>query len=245
MPVVTTRLPAAVLWDMDGTLVDTEPYWIHAETELVRAFGGDWTDEDGLQLVGSGLWDSAAVFQRAGVDLPADEIVRRLTAAVRELIIERGAPWRPGALELLSSIREAGVPTALVTMSLRGMAEDIVAEVPFEAFELIIAGDMVENPKPHPEPYLRAAERLGVDIAACIALEDSPPGVAAGVASGAFTIGVPHIASLDESEAHLLLPSLAGVTSAELFAAAASHLNASELAGSRPPLADEPEEATA
>lgn len=228
MPVVTTRLPAAVLWDMDGTLVDTEPYWIHAETELVRAFGGEWTDADGLQLVGSGLWESAAIFQRAGVDLSLDEIVHRLTAQVRELIVERGAPWRPGALELLRSIREAGVPTALVTMSLRGMAEDIVAEVPFEAFDLIIAGDMVDRPKPHPEPYLRAAEALGVDIAACIALEDSPPGVASAFASGAFAIGVPHIASLDDSDAHLLLPSLAGVTSAELFAAASTHLNASQ-----------------
>ena len=84
MPVVTTRLPAAVLWDMDGTIVDTEPYWIRAETELVRSFGGEWTDEDGLQLVGSGLWESAAVFQRAGVDLPADDIVHRLTNRVRE-----------------------------------------------------------------------------------------------------------------------------------------------------------------
>ena len=76
---MTKRLPAAVLWDMDGTLVDTEPYWMRAELELIREFGGTWTEEDALQVVGAGLWDAAAVFQRAGVDLPADEIVERLT----------------------------------------------------------------------------------------------------------------------------------------------------------------------
>ena len=101
---------------MDGTLVDTEPYWLRAEAELVRSFGGVWTDEDGLQLVGAGLWDSAAVFQRAGVELTADEIVQHLTGRVREQIVTDGAPWRPGARELLRDIRDAGVPTALVTM---------------------------------------------------------------------------------------------------------------------------------
>lgn len=238
MPVVTTRLPAAVLWDMDGTLVDTEPYWIRAEAELVRSYGGVWTEEDGLQLVGSGLWDSAAVFQRAGVELSADEIVHHLTGRVREQIVAEGAPWRPGARELLREIREAGVPTGLVTMSLRAMAEDIVAATGFEAFDVLVAGDMVDHPKPHPEPYLRAAERLGVDITACIALEDSPPGVASAAASGAFALGIPHIASLDGSDAHLLWPTLEGRTSAQLFAAAGAHLAAR-------PFADEPEEANA
>ncbi len=226
MPVVTTRLPAAVLWDMDGTIVDTEPYWIRAETELVRSFGGEWTDEDGLQLVGSGLWESAAVFQRAGVDLPADDIVHRLTNRVREQLIETGVPWRPGAKELLRELRDAGVPTALVTMSLRAMAEDIVSAIDFEAFDALVAGDTVQHPKPHPEPYLRAAELLGVDIAACIALEDSPPGVASAAASGAFAVGVPHIASLEGSDAHVLWPTLDGVTADILFDAAAAHLAA-------------------
>lgn len=116
---------------MDGTVVDTEPYWMEAETQLVAAHGGVWTHEDGLLLVGSGLWDSAAVLQGRGVALDADAIVLHLTNHVRRLIDERGVPFRPGAQELLQELREAGVPTALVTMSIRSMAEDIANGIPF------------------------------------------------------------------------------------------------------------------
>ena len=143
---------------MDGTLVDTERYWMAAEEELVESFGGRWTHEDALGLVGSGLWESARVFQAAGVDLDADTIVARLTARVQEQLAEHGVPWRPGARELLEALRVASVPTALVTMSVRSMADDVVRAIPFEAFDVIVTGDAVGNAKPHPEPYLTAAD---------------------------------------------------------------------------------------
>lgn len=210
LPVVSNSLPAAVLWDMDGTLVDTEPYWIEAETVLVESFGGSWTEEDALALVGSGLWESAAVLQSYGVRLSADEIVFGLTRRVRELLDERGVPWRPGARELLESLREAGVPTALVTMSIRSMADDIVAATGFDAFDAIVTGDSVERPKPHPDPYLDGARLLGVDIRRSVAIEDSVTGVASARASGAITVGVPHILSLDGAGADVIWPTLAG-----------------------------------
>jgi HAD superfamily hydrolase (TIGR01509 family) len=219
---VTKRLPAAVLWDMDGTLVDTEPYWMRAETELIREFGGSWTEEDALQLVGAGLWDAAAVFQREGVDLPADEIVARLTERVREQLAQHGVPWQPGAQELLKSVRDAGIPTALVTMSIRSMAEDIVGVIPFTAFDELVTGDEVAAPKPHPEPYLAAAGRLGVDIADCVAIEDSPTGLAAAMSAGAVSIGVPHMLSLDEAPSHVVWPTLDGRTLDDIVAVAAS-----------------------
>ena len=205
-----TRLPAAVLWDMDGTLVDTEPYWMTAETELVKSFGGSWSHEDALGVVGAGLWESASILQRAGVDLDADAIVERLTERVREQLQLHGVPWQPGARELLQELRDAGVPTALVTMSIRSMAEDIVAAIPFHAFDELVTGDQVSEPKPHPEPYLTAAERLGVDIADCVAIEDSPPGLASATSAGAVAIGVPHMVSLDEAAANVIWPTLDG-----------------------------------
>lgn len=197
---------------MDGTLVDTEQYWMAAETELMEAFGLPWSHENALELVGSGLWDGAAYFQAKGVDLDADTIVNRLTERVREQLEEHGVPWRPGARELLQALREASVPTALVTMSVRSMADDIVAAIPFEAFDLIVSGDSVENAKPHPEPYLTAAAQLGVDIADCIAIEDSPTGLASAHASGAIALAVPNFIPLDGLPAAALWPTLDGTT---------------------------------
>lgn len=195
---------------MDGTLVDTEPYWMASEVELVSSFGGEWSHEDGLKLVGSGLWNSAAVLQAHGVRMGADEIVYWLTDRVQERLASEGVPLRPGAGELLRALRAEGVATALVTMSVRRMAEQIVSLLPFDAFDVIVAGDEVERPKPDPEPYLLAARKLGIDPRDAVAIEDSVAGVHAAVASGAVTIGVPHMIELPAGDDHVLWPSLAG-----------------------------------
>lgn len=214
------QLPSAVLWDMDGTLVDTEPFWFAAEIELVGRFGGTWTHEQALSLVGSGLRDGARVLQQHGVGMTVDEIVEWQTDFVTERLVPP-LPWRPGALALLAGLRDAGVPTALVTMSVRRMAQAVAAAVPFGGFDAVVAGDDVERPKPHPEAYLRAAELLGVDIAQCVAIEDSPPGLAAAVASGAATIGVPHQATLPEGDRWRLWTTLDGRGTEDLAAVAA------------------------
>jgi HAD superfamily hydrolase (TIGR01509 family) len=209
-------LPAAVLWDMDGTIVDTEPYWMQAETELVASWGGVWTHDDGMLLVGSGLWNSAAILQSRGVDLSLDAIVAWLTDRVQQQVAEQGIPWRPGSRELLRSVKAAGVPTALVTMSVERMARQIIDLIDFPAFDLVIAGDMVPNSKPHPDPYLLAAARLGVDPRRCIAIEDSFPGVASAVAAGTIAIAVPHQIDLPESDSYTRWPTLLGRTVADL-----------------------------
>jgi len=205
-------LPAAVLWDMDGTIVDTEPYWMRAETELMAEFGGVWTHEDGMSLIGSGLWNSAAILQARGVDLTADAIVARLTDRVQQQLAEHGIPWRPGSRELLRQLKAAGVPTALVTMSVERMARQIIDLIDFAAFDVVVAGDMVENSKPHPDPYLVAAKQLGVDPATCIAIEDSVPGVESAVAAGTITIAVPHQIDLPKSVLYTRWPTLDGRT---------------------------------
>lgn len=212
------RLPAAVFWDMDGTLVDTEPYWMESEVELVSSFGGTWTHDDGLLLVGLGLWNSAEILRSRGVAMEADAIVQWLTDRVQHKLATNGVPWRPGARELLASLRERGVRTALVTMSVRRMAEQVVAGIPFDAFDAIVSGDEVTEAKPHPEPYLRAARLLEVDPRDAVAIEDSLVGLSSAVASGAATIGVPHIVPLPESEQHTLWPTLVGRTADDIAA---------------------------
>lgn len=205
---------------MDGTLVDTEPYWIRAETELVESFGGTWTHEDALGVIGAGLWTSAQALQSHGVTLSGDEIVATLTARVREQLTSSGVPWRPGARELLGDIRAAGIPTALVTMSVRAMAEQIVAEIPFDAFDLLVTGDEVGNPKPHPDAYTTAARKLGVEPGETIAIEDSVSGLASAIAAGTIAIGVPHIVELPIGDDRTIWPTLAGRTLSDLAAVA-------------------------
>ncbi len=194
---------------MDGTLVDTEPYWLIAQTELVHAWGGQWTHEDGLQTVGSSLTRSSRIIASRGVDLDPDEIVQLLTDRVLSQLGDKD-PWRPGARELLDELHREGIPTALVTMSIRRMADRVAEAAQFPEFDVVIAGDEVVNGKPDPEPYLRAAAALGVDPSDCVAIEDSEFGVASAVASGATTIAVPLHVPLPESSAYTVWESLAG-----------------------------------
>jgi len=208
-------LPAGVFWDMDGTLVDTEPYWLTAETALVESYGGVWTIEDGLQLVGSSLERSAIILQSRGVTLGVAEIVELLTDRVLDQI-RISVPWRPGARELLAALRDAGVPTALVTMSIGRMAEHVAGSLGFVGFDAIVSGDQVSAGKPDPECYLRAAELLGVDPTRSVAIEDSEYGVAAGVAAGMATIAVPMHVALPPSPSYTLWPDLEGRTPADL-----------------------------
>lgn len=204
---------------MDGTLVNTEPYWITAETQLIESFGGSWTHEQALQLVGSGLWASARILQVHGVEMGEDEIVDHLTDRVIEQLVEFGIPWRPGARELLTELRELNVPTALVTMSVSRMAHHVADRLGFLGFDAVVSGDDVTQSKPHPESYLRGAELLGVDPAECVAIEDSVPGIASAAAAGTVVIGVPFLVDIDDSAAHVLWPTLAERTVADLAGA--------------------------
>jgi len=207
---------------MDGTIVDTEPYWMRAEVALVESYGRSWTTEDAMQLVGSGLENSARILQRAGVELEVPEIIDRLTDEVLEQI-EVAVPWRPGARQLIEQLRSAGIPIALVTMSMRRMALRVAAAIGPDTFDVVIGGDDVEHEKPHPEPYLTAAERLGVAIERCVAIEDSQFGLASAISSGAATIGVPLHLPLQEGPTHVLWPSLEGTTVTDLTAVLNRH----------------------
>ena len=208
--------PAAVLWDMDGTLIDSEPLWLAAETAMLGRYGLEMTEEVRDQIVGSGLRTGAALFQRLGVPMEIDAIVDEWADAVIAGLRANEAEWRPGAVELLESLRDAGIQAALVTMSVRRIADAVVEMLPAGLFAAVIAGDEVAHEKPHPEPYLAAAQQLGVQIEACLALEDSVTGLRSAHSSGAVTVGIPHILRLDEAPSHELWDSLEGVNAARL-----------------------------
>src|SRR6476660_7266521 len=211
------RLPAAVLWDMDGTLVDTEPYWINAEHAIVEEAGGTWSDEYAHQLVGNDLMVSAQFIRdNSPVELDPVEIIEEL---LRRVVAQVPAhvPWRPGPLDLLTGLRDAGVPSALVTMSWRSLADAVLAALPDDTFSAVITGDEVEHGKPHPEPYLAAARALGVEVGSSIAIEDSPTGVASAVAAGVPTLAVPHVVPVPIHRGAVQLPSLRGLTPPDLL----------------------------
>ena len=184
-----TELPAAVLWDLDGTLVDTEPAWMRAEVLLANRHGVNWGPHDALQLIGTSLPNAGRIFQDLGVPGSVAEIVDELIGVVVETLGNH-IEWQPGAQRILAELRDAGVRQALVTMSYRDMADLIIAGAPADTLTTSVTGDEVTNGKPHPEPYLAAADLLGVDIAQCVAVEDSPTGIASALASGARVIGV-------------------------------------------------------
>lgn len=215
---------AAVLWDMDGTLVDTEPYWIETEFELAERFGGTWSEEHGLALVGNDLLASGRYILRhmfapdaPGARLTPERVVDLLLDGVVARV-EQAVPWRPGARELLAGLVEAGVPCALVTMSYQRFVEPILTQLPAGAFSEIVTGDKVAQGKPHPEAYLKAAAGLGVAAADCLAIEDSNTGATSAEAAGCTVLVVPCHVRVEPGERRVFRDTLEGIGVDELLA---------------------------
>lgn len=214
LPVVHTL--AAVLWDLDGTLVDTESAWIAAEHRLVADAGGQWTDELAHDLVGRDLRESAALI-RANSPVALDDVTL-ITTLMRQVIdtILVAMPWRPGAVELLADLREHGVACALVTMSWTPLARVVIEALPPGTFAAVVTGDRVRWGKPHPQPYAVACAELGVDPQACLAIEDSPTGLASAVAAGIPTLAVPNVVPVPARAGSTQVATLAGLDLADL-----------------------------
>lgn len=215
------ELPAAVLFDMDGTLVDSEPLWLDAEVEVMTSLGAEWTSIDQEICLGGPLERvTSHMRQRAGTSIPDEEIGDMLLDAM-EFRLRRTPPtWRPGAQELLRQCHAMALPTALVSASwtrlIAAVAERIESELGASAFSVVVAGDDVTHSKPHPEPYATAARLLSTSTESCLALEDSPTGVTSARDAGCRVVAIPHLASVD----HLgtaVVPSLAGHSVASLW----------------------------
>jgi HAD superfamily hydrolase (TIGR01509 family) len=205
------ELPRAVLWDMDGTLVDTEPYWMECEFALAAKYGGTWSDEHALAVVGGDLIDSATYMrEHMGIDRTPRQIVEELLDGVVAMV-EQEVPWRPGARELLASLRELEVPCALVTMSWRRFVEPVVRSLPEGSFDALVCGDEVAHGKPHPEPYELAAKLLGFAPEQTLAIEDSPTGATSAEAAGCQVLVVPSHVAVTAGGRRVLIDSLVGL----------------------------------
>ena len=207
---------AAVLWDMDGTLVETEPYWIEAEFALVAAHGGTWSDEHALNLVGNDLLVSGRyIREHSGIDVEPAQIVEELLDRVVARLGQQ-VPWRPGAVELLTDLRAHGVRCGLVTMSYRRFVEPMLRALPADTFEVIVTGDSVSQGKPHPEPYLTAARLLGVDAADCLAIEVSNTGARSAESAGCTVLVIQNHVPVLPGERRVFHDSLVGLTPHDL-----------------------------
>ncbi|WP_327281895.1 MULTISPECIES: HAD family phosphatase [unclassified Streptomyces] len=203
---------AAVLFDMDGTLVDTEVLWWRTTERIAQGLGHELTDADAPEVVGRAVEDTAAHLVRVSGGGDPSAVAQSLTADFFRRV-EAGAPMRPGAQRLLTALETEGVPFALVSASPRLVVDSVVggslAHVPF-AFTL--SADDTDRTKPHPEPYRTAAERLGATAGDCVAVEDSPDGAASAEAAGCGVLVVPSLLEVPASPARTFAHSLEDVT---------------------------------
>jgi HAD superfamily hydrolase (TIGR01509 family) len=211
----------AVLFDMDGLLVDSEPLWFEVEHTVMTMLGGDWTPQDQQALVGGSLHRSVDyLLRRASRPASHDEVASLLISGMADLLAEREAAVMPGALDLLAQVKAAAIPSVLVTSSERVIMDAVLASLARHEidFTATVCGADVRHPKPEPEPYQRAAALIGAEPRFCVALEDSSNGVASALAAGCVTVAVPGVAQVDPRPGLTIVASLADVDLALLDA---------------------------
>lgn len=205
---------AAVLWDMDGTLLSTERLWMQAETTTMESYGSHWDAQDQAVAVG-GPADRVLRYMADRVGRTEEEVGEKLLGEMERLMASSRIDMMPGVRELHDALAASGIPQALVSNSWRGLIESALAEL-HTTFDLVIAGDEVARGKPDPLPYQLAAETLGVSPRDCVVIEDSATGVTSGLAAGAVVLGVPHVGELRPDPRLYVTDTLVGWTPARL-----------------------------
>ena len=220
----------AVLWDMDGTLVDSEKLWTAALEELMVRYGTVLSDRTRESMLGSNMRRSSLILLAAAGIEPTGEAIADAEGWLNRRMAERmrgPLPWQPGAREALRSVRESGLRTALVTSTERALTEIALDSIGREFFDVTVCGDEVDGEnKPLPRPYAQAARLLGVDPADCVAVEDSVTGVTSAVAAGCTVLVVPAEAPVPPGERRVLRDSLEGVDAELLAGLLAGHRSA-------------------
>jgi HAD superfamily hydrolase (TIGR01509 family) len=211
MPEISAAV-TAVLFDMDGLLIDSEPLWLEAESEIMARLGAGWTEEDQAALLGGSLERTVRyLLAKATRPVPPELVGEWLMSDITDRVRRDGVPVRPGARELLAEVTVAGLPRALVTSSERGFMEAVLATTGMRFDTLVCAQDVTVT-KPDPEPYLLAAKRVGVHPADCFALEDSPNGVASAEGAGCRVFAVPSLIPIPPGPGRTVVASLLDLT---------------------------------
>lgn len=212
----------AVLFDMDGTLVETESLWHESEIRTMAQFGYEWTEADRALSVGGPI-DRVIEYMSGLCGADSVDILRVICTEIEHLMATRPLVMQPGARELHTALIDAGFPVALASNSWRTLMELVLTSTAL-SFDASIAGDEVKATKPDPFPYLRLAQILQVDPAACVVIEDSPTGVTAGQRAGAAIVAVPDVSrSLEPASGRLVVDSLEAVTVATLCELVEAH----------------------
>ncbi len=207
---------SAILFDMDGTIIDSEPLWLQAEVEVMAELGCHWNEQDQINCLGGPMERTEKYMQdRSGNVKPYGYFGQRLNE-VMKLKFVKDLELIPNALELITKSKEAGLKTALVTASGRELMNAALTRFPENSFDIAISRDDVANSKPHPDPYLMAAERLKVKIDECLVLEDSITGVRAGLDSGAQVVAISHIISIANEKNLRVISNLSEITFKQL-----------------------------
>ena len=211
--------PAAILWDFDGTLIDTEPTWVRVEQELLSGYGVDWTVEQGAALSGTS-WQYATqkLIDATGdgsLDL-WDFYVQRYTRVAQHLREAGDLPWRPGAEALLEDLYRRRVPCGVVSQSPRELLDAGLERIKPGRLQVVVTGDDLAAGKPDPMGFLMAAARLGVRASDCLVIEDSPAGCEAGRRAGAVVLGVPCMTPLDPGPRTIIQDTLVGLDTQSL-----------------------------
>ena len=210
----------AVLWDMDGTLIDSEPVWIEQERLLMESLGATWTDEDAFHCVG-GPMARVDAYMRSKLPSATQQRFQPLELTNQllhhmEVRLSQNVPFTPGASNLINEMKNASVPLALVSASSRPLMNAALLNIGAELFDVTISDNDVLRSKPDPEGYLKAAEILGVNISRSLIIEDSITGMTAAIATGAFVIGLTHVAQLPHGPKVVHHPTLEGITMGDI-----------------------------
>lgn len=206
----------AVLFDMDGTLTDSEKLWTIALERLAGELGGTLSPQGRAAMVGKPIGPAIALLHAdLGIAPDADGSAARLMELTGE-VFRAGMPWRPGARELLEEVRAAGLSTALVTATYRSLVEVALDTLGRDNFDVTVCGDEVARGKPYPDPYLRAMELLDVAAPNSLAIEDSPTGTRAAELAGVAVLVVPSEVPVPPGPARAFAPTLASMSVEQL-----------------------------
>jgi HAD superfamily hydrolase (TIGR01509 family) len=187
---------SAILFDMDGTLIDSEPLWLEAEIEIMKELGCNWDQQDHINCLGGPIDKTENYMQDCSNNIKPFGYFTKKLDDVMEQKLSTKLDLIPNALEIINECKRSELKIALVTASSGRLMRAVLKRFPVGIFDTVVSYDDVKRSKPDPEPYLLAAKTLGVDITNCVVLEDSLTGVQSGLSAGAQVIGIPHLVKM-------------------------------------------------
>ena len=207
---------SAVLFDMDGTLIDSEPLWLQAEIEIMAELGCHWDQQDQINCLGGPTERTEKYMQERSNNVKPYGYFGKKLDEMMEIKLANELEIVPNARELLVDCKEAGLKIGLVTASAGNLMRSVLKRFPNNFFDVAVSRDDVNKSKPDPAPYLLAAKLLDVENKFCVVFEDSPTGVESGLRSGSQVVGIPHLTQLAPHENLRTIKAIADVNFEQL-----------------------------